>query len=1122
MADGDTSEPLPSLPGGEGGELDALIREGGAEGSFDLDALNARPLDLGEKADDAIDYEDISDDDLADDETGGDGVGGAVQPPSGQQAQADGFLEGIFGEAKQEGEDEDMDMDMDDLFGDAGDDDQLLPTFDDLPDVTQLEPTENGVKKQDTIKALSEVDGDDDDDDDLIAEETPPAGQGLAGLEELDLDEEQNKDYMLQQALFAQSGMQTHLPDNQVDNDRELLKLLAPKFSRDEIPRWHEIFPPRRVNFDHKFPTRPPKPIRPTKVNLDIDQDQRTLFNSALSQVKRASDADPTGFISTKNPDRKGSLSDDEDLGPDADANETLPGHITEQDLAILCADWDTLTKSDVSEDAPDVSIRDADDFDSLEDEFDFMPQRPAKKRKTGLDPQDIVSSYLYHVPPFDDPEDMVSRIAKRVVLDLNDPHLLLEKVDPTQLARAQTTSAVESNKTIKEKLAARFNHSNDAEYDMLKQNHQNKIRSTLGNLAVDHSVPAIRLQYPYYKVKMNTDEARGFHRRQAVFKPFFPVVLNKASKIKRKHLKGKKVNEIFSKTADLPFSDNSIALLLEYSEEYPMMMSQIGMGARVINYYRKRNKEDNSRPKGDIGESAVLLPEDKSPFYIFGHIDPGDTVVALYNSMYRAPVFEHKNQSTDFLLVRTATGMHGQSWYLRKADHICAVGQQFPSVDVPGPHSRKVTTASKNRLKMISFRIIRKRKYHRLRVEDVTKHFPDTTDMQNRQKMKEFLTFNRDFKEWEMRSSEQVPEEDVLQGYVRPEDVCLLESMQVGQQYLHDAGIQDDNDEDDDNKEGQNLEQQLAPWHTSRNFLNATQGKAMLQLHGEGDPSGRGEAFSFIRTSMKGGFKALGESITDKIATMKELGGHSYNVARQQKAYEDSIRRIWDAQKAALSSSMDHSSDVEMDDGVEAEEEAVNSFSKPTPRSEAHTPAPWDETRSQITSVSNVSQTGNMVLRIRRTVKRNGQYEEVEEIIKDPAVIRQYKRRKTQEEAARVALSDIKPTGDAEYDARTRKRLEDELARLEKNRERRVAREKAKGKQPSGDAMSPGSPDTPTTGPGVGTGKVAGTQRKCANCGQVGHIKTNKKLCPLLNGTMKQENAFTDPVTFMGAPPTL
>lgn len=1086
MAESITSPPPSSVPSSGGAELDALIREGGAEGTFDLDALNDRPLELGEKADDAVDYEDISDDDLAADDT--DGFGGAVQPPSGQAAQPDGFLEGILDEANAEGGDDDFNMD--DLFGD-NDEDETQHQFDEQPLPATAIPAIDGVKKATADGRLSDLDGEDD--DDLIAEDSPSAGQGLAGLEELDLDEEQNKEYMLQQALFGRAGVPMDLPDNDTDNDAELLRLLAPKFKKDEVPRWHQIFPPRRMQPTLKAPTRPPKPIRPTKINLDIEQDQRQTFNSNLPQTKRSWDSEYGGIVSTEDTTGQEATSDDEDLDFDTEFNGPLPGGITEQDLQILCADWDTLTKSDVSNEVDDIVIREASEDEIFGDGFDTAGQPPAKKRKTGKDPNDIASLYLYNMPAFDDPEQMAAKVARKVVLDLNDPNLLLEKVDPAQIARTQAVTTKENNKSIKEKLAARFNHSKDSEYDMLKQNHQNKIRSTLGNLAIEHSAPAAKLQYPYYKVKLAVDEARAFHRRPATFRPLAPHTFSKSAKQKRKHMKGRKVKEIFETTKELPFNDNSTALLLEYSEEHPMMMSQVGMGSRVINYYRRKNKEDNYRPKAEIGETAVLLPEDKSPFYIFGHIDSGETALALYNSMYRAPLFEHKNRPQDFLMVRTQTGLDGPSFYLRKADHICAVGQQFPSVDVPGPHSRKVTTASKNRLKMISYRIIRRKKSGRLLVEDVTKHFPDTTDMQNRQKMKEFLTFNRDAKEWEMKSGEIVPDEEVLQGYVRPEDVCLLESMQVGQQYLHDAGLQDDNDEEDDAKEGQNLEQQLAPWHTSRNFINATQGKAMLQLHGEGDPSGRGEAFSFIKTSMKGGFKALGESVTDKIATMKELGGHSYNVARQQKAYEDSIRRIWDAQKAALSSTLDHSEDAEMDDA--AEEDAANALSKPTPRSEAHTPAPWDESRSQITSVSNISQSGS-ILRIRRRVKLNGQMEDIEEIIKDPAVIRQYRRKKLADEAARTTLADIKPTGDADYDARTRKRLEDELARLEKNRERRFAREKAKGKVVGGDAMSPSSPDpnSPATGPGVGTGKVAGTQRKCANCGQVGHIKTNKK----------------------------
>jgi len=70
--------------------------------------------------------------------------------------------------------------------------------------------------------------------------------------------------------------------------------------------------------------------------------------------------------------------------------------------------------------------------------------------------------------------------------------------------------------------------------------------------------------------------------------------------------------------------------------------------------------------------------------------------------------------------------------------------------------------------------------------------------------------------------------------------------------------------------------------------------------------------------------------------------------------------------------------------------------------------------------------------------------------------------------------------------------RIQQELSRLQRNKERRIARDKQKGVHTDGAADTPASP----TGAGaVVTGpKPAGTQRKCASCGQVGHIKTNKK----------------------------
>ena len=147
-----------------------------------------------------------------------------------------------------------------------------------------------------------------------------------------------------------------------------------------------------------------------------------------------------------------------------------------------------------------------------------------------------------------------------------------------------------------------------------------------------------------------------------------------------------------------------------------------------------------------------------------------------------------------------------------------------------------------------------------------------------------------------------------------------------------------------------------------------------------------------------------------------------------------------------------------------------------------------------------------NKVLRITRQFKNpNGEIVSKEQLIWDPRVIRHYIQHRHRTEALTTKLESLQPTGDPEVDARNRKLLEAELSRLNRNKERRFAREKQKGIARSGDSPADGKP--------------TGTQRKCANCGQVGHIKTNKKLCPLLNGTMKPEDRVTDSAFSMNAP---
>ena len=229
---------------------------------------------------------------------------------------------------------------------------------------------------------------------------------------------------------------------------------------------------------------------------------------------------------------------------------------------------------------------------------------------------------------------------------------------------------------------------------------------------------------------------------------------------------------------------------------------------------------------------------------------------------------------------------------------------------------------------------------------------------------------------------------------------------MQVGQQHLQDAGFnkEDDESEGDESKEGQSIEQQLAPWYTSRNFLHATQGKAMLTLHGEGDPSRRGEAFSLIKTSMKGGFKPVGASANEKMNArqMKESGGHAYNVQDQQRSYEESIRKIWEAQYQSLSSTVDQSGS-DMDENP-IEESSNSTLRAETPRSEAQTPAILrrrdDETTSQFTQASTGSQVGKILKITRHIQDEYGKDQLYTEIVRAPKVMRQYLKRRHAKEA--------------------------------------------------------------------------------------------------------------------------
>ena len=960
-------------------QVNALLRgEENPQSGF-LSSLFSRPLDLGEKAEDAQDYEDISDDDLPDEEdaitdhVNGDGIPVTVkQEPSAGDFEAelrDGLADDVYDDYE--------------LFGAPSSPQRDLFDSPD-PDITSsLELSgakENGISTQTQRSSgptFREV---------QYGESTQ---ENEAEDEDEDMEDADPK-WAEQQRLFAEAASGYAREPPPPETNAELFETVWPNYDPEGIPHFTELFPQKRAFYPEKAPLKAPKAVQPSKVNLELLADQERTFRlpgpATSHRAAKKAEAEQRGVVWVTDIDGNQQESDD-DMGlEDLDPEETIGG-VTVKDLAILCEDWD------VHSDGTAVASWDIDEWDEFAD-------APASKRRKIFQngfAQDM-PIFQEHFPSLDDPESTASTFAHRIILDQNDPHMLMDIQQPDITQKQNQTVGPEIRRevsgSVAKNLARRFNVSNDEAYDLLKQNHSHKVRSTLSNIAVEHSLPALKLQYPFYKVKLSAREARSAHRPTILFKPNQVLVFSKLTSVKRKLLKGMSIQSIFSDSHKLSLGDNSDLALFEYSEQYPTVLSNFGMGNRLVNYYRRKDEEDASRPKLDLGETQVLLPQDKSPFSIFGNIEPGDIQPTLHNSMFRAPVFKHDVRSTDFLIGRSATGVNGDRWFIRAIPNLFVVGQEFPSVEVPGTHSRKVTEAAKKRLKMISYRLYRKNagvKRPALSNEMIRAHLPGTDIAQNRGKMREFMAYDKENGSWVPKRGDVIPEELTMRGWIKPEDICLLDSTQVGHRHLLDAGYDKDEDEVevevDDEEEKGSLEQQLAPWNTTKNFLNACQGKAMLQLHGEGDPSGRGEAFSFIKTSMKGGFKAIGESVADKLDAkrLKELGGHSYNVARQQRLYEEGIKRIWEAQKASLSSIVEHA-DVGDDDN-----EGRNQSDGPPDRLNGSiTGSRLDEDQDEIGL-----QSGKVLQITRQTVDKYGKLKTEVDIIKDPRVINMYIKKK-------------------------------------------------------------------------------------------------------------------------------
>uniref|UniRef100_A0A914Z2E8 Transcription initiation factor TFIID subunit 1 n=1 Tax=Panagrolaimus superbus TaxID=310955 RepID=A0A914Z2E8_9BILA len=148
--------------------------------------------------------------------------------------------------------------------------------------------------------------------------------------------------------------------------------------------------------------------------------------------------------------------------------------------------------------------------------------------------------------------------------------------------------------------------------------------------------------------------------------------------------------------------------------------------------------------------------------------------------------------------------------------------------------------------------------------MEDIREAFPDYPESSVRKRLKMCATFIRtrnglNTNYWALKEDFCLPTEEEMMKLITPEMCCAYYSMMSSKQRLTDAGyasiLANINDEksggsDDDVKIEDEI--QCAPWNTTKAFLTALQGKCYLDRRGTADPTGCGEAFSYIRKSSK------------------------------------------------------------------------------------------------------------------------------------------------------------------------------------------------------------------------------------------------------------------------------
>ncbi|XP_055631687.1 transcription initiation factor TFIID subunit 1 isoform X2 [Toxorhynchites rutilus septentrionalis] len=486
------------------------------------------------------------------------------------------------------------------------------------------------------------------------------------------------------------------------------------------------------------------------------------------------------------------------------------------------------------------------------------------KPKVLTLDPND--ENIILGIPDDIDPSKIIRNVGPTPKVKIPHPHVKKSKI---LLGKAGVINVLaEDTPPPPPKSPDRdpFNISNDAYYMAKSSEATLKLKVGGGNL-LQHSTPVVELRAPFIPTHMGPMKLRMFHRppmkkyshgslASANPQPVLPLLKHIKKKAKQRELEriasgGGDV--FFMRTPDDLSGRDGELILVEFCEEHPPLMNQVGMATKIKNYYKRKAAKDSGLPEFRYGETHIAHT---SPF--LGILHPGQCVQVIENNMYRAPIYQHTIPETDFLVIRTRN-----SYFIREIDALFTAGQECPLYEVPGPNSKRANNFVRDFLQVFIYRLFWKSRDNprKIRMDDIKKAFPAHSESSIRKRLKQCADFKRtgmDSNFWVIKPEFRLPSEEEIRAMVSPEQCCAYFSMIAAEQRLKDAGYgekfifaqQEDDDEEMQLK--MDDEVKVAPWNTTRAYIQAMRGKCILQLNGPADPTGCGEGFSYVRMPNK------------------------------------------------------------------------------------------------------------------------------------------------------------------------------------------------------------------------------------------------------------------------------